>query len=292
MRPPSGAIGRNRAQSAQSAQSAPPPAHRRTAVSPDTIHTLPSHGCRATHATLARGPARRSAEPTTVPDYLDIDYEERKGWTGFLLTAAFGFFVVVLLLNLLIAVFAKSVDQVTQDLDSHFKLKFGQVVMKATRMGLAPRPLNVIRRIILICYDLGGALCECGFEFSHEPLHLALVAGSKQSPPKPKPRRPSITPGLRVHRFSLGRASQRQAQSTAKLLEAWGEDKSREGLNEKSEPQKSADFVERALSAEVRRLHAVTHRYSPFHCISLRCVPLYTVARTVGYRYVPFTPCR
>jgi hypothetical protein len=55
--------------------------------------------------------AQLNAEPTATDEL--PEFEEHKGWVGILLVGAFGFFVVVLLLNLLIAVFAKTVDQVT-----------------------------------------------------------------------------------------------------------------------------------------------------------------------------------
>ena len=59
--------------------------------------------------------AQLNAEPATFTDHsteLDATYEEHSTWVGFLLMAGFGFVVAILLLNLLIAVFAKTVDQV------------------------------------------------------------------------------------------------------------------------------------------------------------------------------------
>ena len=52
--------------------------------------------------------AQLNAEPTTATDGL-VMYDRHKGWAGPVLVGAFGFMVVVLLLNLLIAVFAKTV---------------------------------------------------------------------------------------------------------------------------------------------------------------------------------------
>jgi len=73
--------------------------------------------------------------------------------------ALFGVIVVLLLLNLLIARFAKTFDMVYENVDSNFKVAFARVVVEARKKELLPPPLNLISAIISVLYDL----CERGF---------------------------------------------------------------------------------------------------------------------------------
>ncbi|KAL1518651.1 hypothetical protein AB1Y20_002939 [Prymnesium parvum] len=90
----------------------------------------------------------------------ELDYTNREQeWVIFVLAAMFGFSAALLLLNLLIATFAKSVDTISQDLDSHFKLKFAKIVVSARRAPLVPRPLNFVRNAVLLVYHAIDYCC-------------------------------------------------------------------------------------------------------------------------------------
>ena len=66
----------------------------------------------------------------------------------------FGVVVVLLLLNLLIARFAKTFDMVYENVDANFKVAFACVVIEAYKKELLPPPLNLLRFFILRCYAL------------------------------------------------------------------------------------------------------------------------------------------
>ena len=68
--------------------------------------------------------------------------------------ALFGVSVVLLLLNLLIARFAKSFDLVYENLDSNFKVAFARVAIKGAALQAIPPPFNLLRLLVLIVYDL------------------------------------------------------------------------------------------------------------------------------------------
>lgn len=95
--------------------------------------------------------AELNAEPMNLLASLG-DYGEQE-WCKWAIVCLFGCLVVLLLFNLLIAVFSKSVETLSQDLDAIFKLKFGQLVMRARGAPLAPRPLHFVRAAILLCYS-------------------------------------------------------------------------------------------------------------------------------------------
>lgn len=78
----------------------------------------------------------------------------------FLLMTSFGLLVVVLMLSLIVAKFAKSVEYVAKSIDVVYKLKFAQVTyasfLQLQTSALVPQPLNVLRRATLILYGLVG----------------------------------------------------------------------------------------------------------------------------------------
>lgn len=213
--------------------------------------------------------AQLNAEPTTATYYID-GWEENKGWVGTALIFAFGFLLVVLLLNLLIAVFAKTVDQVTADLDSHFKLKFGQVVMKAVRLGVAPRPLNLVRRAVLSLYSLfhfdacGSMAMELmGLQRNSrqeearsatspaEALSRNSADGDERAPASCK--RASFD-RIRKRGQSIFMNSRPMTRTRSQSMftgSAEGEERLRAKLQRKSDAQKSSDFVARAFSPQV-----------------------------------------
>ena len=100
--------------------------------------------------------AELNAEPMNLLLSLG-DFGDQE-WCKWAIVCLFGCFAVLLLLNLLIAVFSKSVETISQDLDANFKLKFGQLVMRARGAPLAPRPLHFVRAAILLCYSALGCL--------------------------------------------------------------------------------------------------------------------------------------
>ena len=57
---------------------------------------------------------------------------------------------MLLLLNLLIARFAKTFDVVYENLDANFKVAFAQVVLKVGGRELVPPPLNLLRELVLM----------------------------------------------------------------------------------------------------------------------------------------------
>jgi len=183
-------------------------------------------------------------EPSTSTDNL-VGYNNT-GWWGFALVVSFGLLVVVLLLNLLIAVFARSVDQVTQDIDSHFKLKYGQIVMKARRMGLMPRPVNLLRRFVLTVFAIAA------------PLRTSSAGPADENTGELRRGSSSLTPtrgagGKRRSTMAAARISVavggRLSVAGRILRKAWGEHK--RGA-EKTDSQMAGDFIERAVSAQVR----------------------------------------
>jgi len=76
------------------------------------------------------------------------------------LMAAFGIIVVLLLLNLLIARFAKTFDMVYENLDANFNVVFARVVIEGRTKTLVPPPANLVRRVILFTYATAGRLNE------------------------------------------------------------------------------------------------------------------------------------
>ena len=60
----------------------------------------------------------------------------------------FGIVVVLLLLNLLIARFAKTFDMVYENVDANFKVAFARVVLECRAKELLPPPLNLLRMFI------------------------------------------------------------------------------------------------------------------------------------------------
>jgi len=77
-------------------------------------------------------------------------------WVGFMLMAVFGLAVVILMLNMVIASFARIVDRQDENIDANYKLKFAQAVAEASmRMRssqLVPPPFNLFRRLTLALY--------------------------------------------------------------------------------------------------------------------------------------------
>ena len=72
----------------------------------------------------------------------------------------FGVVVVLLLLNLLIARFAKTFDMVYENVEHNFKVAFARVVMDGYNKDVLPPPLNLPRTLVLIIYtQLRGSHC-------------------------------------------------------------------------------------------------------------------------------------
>ncbi|KAL1505037.1 hypothetical protein AB1Y20_008804 [Prymnesium parvum] len=71
----------------------------------------------------------------------------------FVLMTSFGLLVVVLMLSMIVAKFARSVEYVAGSIDRVYKLKFAQVTYASYASlhtsDLAPQPLNVLRRLAL-----------------------------------------------------------------------------------------------------------------------------------------------
>lgn len=72
--------------------------------------------------------------------------------------ALFGVVVVLLLLNLLIARFAKTFDIVYENVDANFKVAFARIVLKGGAHELVPPPFNLVRRAVLFLYTVVGQL--------------------------------------------------------------------------------------------------------------------------------------
>ena len=68
----------------------------------------------------------------------------------------FGVVVVLLLLNLLIARFAKTFDMVYENVEHNFKVAFARVVMDGYNKELLPPPLNLLRALVLLVYSCLG----------------------------------------------------------------------------------------------------------------------------------------
>jgi hypothetical protein len=168
--------------------------------------------------------AELDTEPMTVLDELAFDelLPEELSWCSFLLVSLYGLSAALLLLNLLIAVFSKSVETISQDLDSNFKLKFGQVVVHAREAGLVPRPLNLVRYCALGMY---GMLNRCSQGRARWLVQL-------------------LADRMAVELDNLGGSSSGSEPhgSISGSTEYW------------QEYSMVAAFVERALSAEVRLL--------------------------------------
>jgi hypothetical protein len=227
------------------------------------------------------------AEPASIVDRFD-DFDDRAGWAGFILVTLFGLLVVTLLLNLLIAVFAKSVDrvstqsprataphgalpsplpharsrpppsslpharsrppppasaaQVTMDLDAHFKLKFGQVVMKVQRMGVEPQPFNLVRRAALLVQDCAKPvvrLLPCA--------RVDTARRSKSAAEQPRPAAKSVRQSAR--RQSSIKDTLKKG---AAVIAAWQQRSQADELAKKTPDQKASAFVERAVSTQVQ----------------------------------------
>ena len=77
---------------------------------------------------------------------------------SFLLTVAFGFVVVLLLLSMIIARFSLTVSNISNCIDSIYKLKYAQITILYTNRlrstQLAPQPFNLPRRVALTIYAL------------------------------------------------------------------------------------------------------------------------------------------
>lgn len=80
---------------------------------------------------------------------------------AWLLMTVFGVVVVLLLLNLLIARFAKTFDMVYENLDANSKLAFARVVIEGHNKHLLPPPLNLLRSLILALYSVGHSILNC-----------------------------------------------------------------------------------------------------------------------------------
>ena len=75
---------------------------------------------------------------------------------SWLMMALFGITVVLLLLNLLIARFAKTFDMIYENVDANFKVAFARVVLKGAGQELVPPPFNLIRLVVLTIYAIVG----------------------------------------------------------------------------------------------------------------------------------------
>jgi len=64
--------------------------------------------------------------------------------------ALFGVVVVLLLLNLLIARFAKTFDLVHEDLAGTFQVAFARVAIKGAGLQAIPPPFNLVRGLVLL----------------------------------------------------------------------------------------------------------------------------------------------
>ena len=73
----------------------------------------------------------------------------------------FGVVVVLLLLNLLIARFAKTYDLVYENVDANFKVAFARVVVEGCKKDLMPPPLNLVRDVADIVDATLVSCVEC-----------------------------------------------------------------------------------------------------------------------------------
>lgn len=106
--------------------------------------------------------------------------------------AVFGMVVVLLLLNMLIARFAKTFDMVHEDLAGTFKVAFARVAIKGAGLQAIPPPFNLVRGMVLVIYGAIGKInCACGgFVSLRRPFHMlsmetqedgSLEAGSAEN---------------------------------------------------------------------------------------------------------------
>ena len=86
------------------------------------------------------------------PDHIMVQSETASSfsWTIMFL---FGIVVVLLLLNLLIARFAKTFDMVHENVDANFKVAFARIVVEGRKKELLPPPLNLLSELISTVYD-------------------------------------------------------------------------------------------------------------------------------------------
>ena len=86
------------------------------------------------------------------PDHIMVQSEESSlyAWCVMFL---FGIVVVLLLLNLLIARFAKTFDMVQENVDANFKVAFARIVIEGRKKELLPPPFNLASAFIAMLYD-------------------------------------------------------------------------------------------------------------------------------------------
>ena len=81
---------------------------------------------------------------------------------AWLMMAFFGMVVVLLLLNMLIARFAKTFDLVHEDLAGTFQVAFARVAIKGAGLQAVPPPFNLIRGLVLVLYAAVARCCARG----------------------------------------------------------------------------------------------------------------------------------
>jgi hypothetical protein len=111
------------------------------------------------------------------PDHI-MERSETKFTFSWFFMFLFGVLVVLLLLNLLIARFAKTFDMVYENVDANFKVAFARVVVEGRKKELLPPPLNLVSATINLLYDVmqrscAYDLCRC-CEGVRWPLRWAL----------------------------------------------------------------------------------------------------------------------
>uniref|UniRef100_A0A7S2DNX5 Ion transport domain-containing protein n=1 Tax=Haptolina brevifila TaxID=156173 RepID=A0A7S2DNX5_9EUKA len=96
------------------------------------------------------------------PDHilLATGADETLGAEAWAIMYLFGGVVVLLLLNLLIARFAKTFDMVSENVDANFKVAFARIVIEGRKKELVPPPLNLLRLSIDLLHS--GLLCNAG----------------------------------------------------------------------------------------------------------------------------------
>ena len=143
------------------------------------------------------------------------------------------------------------------------------------RLGPVPRPFNLIRRAVLVCYDVAERCANSrgrttGSGASDLAAHQPCASGSAEGVDELLRRisqDTSTAMGTGSAAMRKGSAAMRRGSAAMRrgsimrkgVGSVWQDDESRRRLNEKSAEDKASDFVERALSAQVRqRQHSIS----------------------------------
>ena len=99
------------------------------------------------------------------PDHIMVQSDSHSAFAWGVM-ALFGVVVVLLLLNLLIARFAKTFDMVYENVDANFKVAFARVVMAGYNKELLQPPLHLLRVFAVQLDACVGRTARCRHDTS------------------------------------------------------------------------------------------------------------------------------